>query len=130
MSIEKKIFLVASILGLVSVILGAFAAHGLRDTLTTTSLESFQTGVRYQMYHAFFLFVVGLMPQLTPAQKGRLFWLTVIGIVLFSGSIYSLATNALTPINVAVLGPITPLGGVFLISAWGVLVGYLYKSKK
>jgi uncharacterized membrane protein YgdD (TMEM256/DUF423 family) len=110
MSMEKKIFLVASILGLVSVILGAFAAHGLRDTLTTTSLESFQTGVRYQMYHAFFLFV--------------------IGIVLFSGSIYLLATNALTPINVAVLGPITPLGGVFLISAWGVLVGYLYKSKK
>ena len=130
MSMEKKIFLVASILGLVSVILGAFAAHGLRDMLTTTSLESFQTGVRYQMYHAFFLFVVGLMPQLTPAQKGRLFWLTVIGIVLFSGSIYLLATNALTPINVAVLCPITPLRGVFLISAWGVLVGYLYKSKK
>lgn len=53
---EKKIFLVASILGLIAVVLGAFAAHGLRDALNTTSLESFQTGVRYQMYHAFFLF--------------------------------------------------------------------------
>jgi len=130
MSMEKKIFLVASILGLIAVVLGAFAAHGLRDALNTTSLESFQTGVRYQMYHAFFLFVVGLMPQLQPQQKKRLFWFVLLGVLLFSGSIYLLATNALTPIDFAFLGPVTPLGGLLLICAWGVLGFYLIKRKK
>ena len=96
---EKKIFISASLLGLLAVVLGAFAAHGLRDALNTTSLESFQTGVRYQMYHAFFLFVVGLLPQLPLAQKSHLFWLTIIGVVLFSGSIYLLSSNTLTPID-------------------------------
>ena len=125
---EKKIFISASLLGLLAVVLGAFAAHGLRDALNTTSLESFQTGVRYQMYHAFFLFVVGLLPQLTPAQKNRLFWLTITGVVLFSVSIYLLSSNTLTPIDFGFLGPITPIGGLFLISAWGVLVVYLLKK--
>ena len=129
MSIEKKIFLVASILGLIAVVLGAFAAHGLRDALVTTSLESFQTGVRYQMYHVFFLFVIGLIPQLQPQQKKRLFWLTIIGVVLFSVSIYLLSTNTLTPIDFGFLGPITPIGGLFLISAWVVLFCHLLKNK-
>ena len=126
---EKKIFISASLLGLLAVVLGAFAAHGLRDALVTTSLESFQTGVRYQMYHAFFLFVVGLLPQLTLAQKSRLFWVTIIGVVLFSGSIYLLSSNTLTPIDFGFLGPITPIGGLFLISAWVVLFYHLLKNK-
>lgn len=130
MSMEKNFFLAASILGLIAVVLGAFAAHGLRNALDTTSLESFQTGVRYQMYHAFFLFVVGLMPQLHPQQKKRLFWLTLLGVLLFSGSIYLLATNALTPVNFSFFGPVTPIGGILLISAWGMLVFYFFKHKK
>ena len=129
MSMEKKIFLAASILGLIAMVLGAFAAHGLRDALNNTSLESFQTGVRYQMYHAFFLFVVGLLPQLTLAQKSRLFWVTITGVVLFSGSIYLLSSNTLTPIDFGFLGPITPIGGLFLISAWVVLFYHLLKNK-
>ena len=130
MSMEKKFFLAASILGLIAVVLGAFAAHGLRNALDTTSLESFQTGVRYQMYHAFFLFVIGLMPQLQHQQKKRLFWLTLLGVFLFSGSIYLLATNVLIPINFGFLGPITPIGGLLLISAWGLLGVCLLKRKK
>ena len=130
MSMEKNFFLAASILGLIAVVLGAFAAHGLRNALVTTSLESFQTGVRYQMYHAFFLFVVGLMPQLHPQQKKRLFWLTLLGVLLFSGSIYLLATNSLTPIDFSFFGPVTPIGGLLLISAWGMLVFYFFKHKK
>ena len=126
---EKKIFVSAAMLGLIAVILGAFAAHGLRSALSVLSLESFQTGVRYQMYHAFFLFVVGLLPQLTLAQKSRLFWLTIIGVVLFSGSIYLLSSNTLTPIDFGFLGPITPIGGLFLISAWVVLFYHLLKNK-
>ena len=126
---EKKIFISASLLGLIAVVLGAFAAHGLRSALSVSSLESFQTGVRYQMYHAFFLFVVGLLPQLTLAQKSRLFWVTIIGVVLFSGSIYLLSSNTLTPIDFGFLGPITPIGGLFLISAWVVLFYHLLKNK-
>jgi uncharacterized membrane protein YgdD (TMEM256/DUF423 family) len=94
------------------------------------SLESFQTGVRYQMYHAFFLFVVGLMPQLQPQQKKRLFWFVLLGVLLFSVSIYLLATNSLTPIDFTFLGPVTPIGGLLLISAWGLLGVYLLKRKK
>ena len=129
MSMEKKFFLVASFLGLIAVVLGSFAAHGLRDALDTTSLESFQTGVRYQMYHAFFLFAIGLMPQLQHQQKKRLFWLTLLGVFLFSGSIYLLATNVLTRIDFGFLGPITPIGGLLLISAWGLLGVYFFKKK-
>lgn len=128
MSMEKKIFLAASIFGLIAVVLGAFAAHGLRDALNSTSLESFQTGVRYQMYHAFFLFVVGLMPQLQRQQKKCLFWFVLLGVLLFSGSIYLLATNSLTPFDFAFLGPVTPIGGLLLICAWGLLVFYLKKA--
>lgn len=127
---DKKLFIVATSLGLTGIILGAVAAHGLRSLLETFSLDSFQTGVRYQMYHAFFLFVVGLMPQLQLHQKKRLFWLTLLGVFLFSGSIYLLATNSLTPIDFSFLGPVTPLGGLLLISAWGVIVFYLLKHKK
>ena len=125
---EKKIFISAGLLGLVAVVLGAFAAHGLRSALSVSSLESFQTGVRYQMYHAFFLFGGGLLPQLTPAQKNRLLWLTVTGVVLFSVSIYLLSSNTLTPVDFGFLGPITPIGGLFLISVWGGLVVYLLKK--
>jgi uncharacterized membrane protein YgdD (TMEM256/DUF423 family) len=67
--IQRKIFITATLLGLVAIVLGAFAAHGLRLVLPDSALESFQTGVRYQMYHAFFLFVIGLNSHLSSAQK-------------------------------------------------------------
>ena len=82
--IQRKIFITATLLGLVGVVLGAFAAHGLRSVLTDSALESFQTGVRYQMYHAFFLFVIGLNSHLSSAQKKYILGLTLAGIILFS----------------------------------------------
>ena len=127
--IQRKIFITATLLGLVGVILGAFAAHGLRSVLTDSALESFQTGVRYQMYHAFFLFVIGLNSHLSSAQKKYILGLTLAGIILFSLSIYLLATNALTSIDFSFLGPITPFGGLLLISAWGFLL-YVYIKHK
>ena len=125
---QKKIFIAATLLGLLGVVLGAFAAHGLRSVLTDSALESFQTGVRYQMYHAFFLFFIGLNSHLSALQKKYIFSLTLAGIFLFSVSIYLLATNALTSIDFTFLGPITPIGGLFLISAWGMLGFYLLKT--
>jgi uncharacterized membrane protein YgdD (TMEM256/DUF423 family) len=126
---QKKIFIAATLLGLLGVVLGAFAAHGLRSVLTDSALESFQTGVRYQMYHAFFLFFIGLNSHLSALQKKYIFSLTLAGIFLFSVSIYLLATNALTSIDFTFLGPITPTGGLFLISAWGMLLYGFVKHK-
>ena len=127
--IQRKIFITATFLGLVGVVLGAFAAHGLRSVLTDSALESFQTGVRYQMYHAFFLFVIGLNSHLSSVQKEYILGLTLGGIILFSLSIYLLATNAMTSIDFSFLGPITPIGGLFLISAWGFLLCVYIKHK-
>lgn len=126
---EKKIFLVASILGLIAVVFGAFATHGLKPLLSDTSFDSFQLAIRYQMYHAFFLFVIGLMPQLQPNQKKRILLVTLFGVLLFSGSIYLLSTNVLTTFDLSFLGPITPIGGLLLILAWGMPVFFLLKYK-
>ena len=126
---QKKIFIAATLLGLLGLILGAFAAHGLRSLLTDSALESFQTGVRYQIYHAFFLFIVGVNSHLSPLQKKYIFSLTLAGILLFSVSIYLLATNVLTSIDFTFLGPITPIGGLLLIFAWGFLLLGLIRYK-
>ena len=126
---QKKIFITATLLGLLGVVLGAFAAHGLRSVLTDSALESFQTGVRYQMYHAFFLFFIGLNSHLSALQKKYILNLTLAGIFLFSVSIYLLATNALTSIDFTFLGPVTPIGGLLLIFAWGFLLFVLFRHK-
>jgi uncharacterized membrane protein YgdD (TMEM256/DUF423 family) len=127
--IQRKIFITATLLGLVGVILGAFVAHDLRSVLPDLALESFQTGVRYQMYHAFFLFVIGLNSHLSSVQKKYILGLTLAGIILFSVSIYLFATNTMTSIDFSFLGPITPFGGLLLISAWGFLL-YVYIKHK
>ena len=126
---QKKIFIAATLLGLLGVVLGAFATHGLRSVLTESALESFQTGVRYQLYHAFFLFFIALNSYLSALQKKYIFSLTLAGIFLFSVSIYLLAINALTSIDFTFLGPVTPIGGLFLISAWGFLLYGFVKHK-
>ena len=126
---QKKIFIAATLLGLLGIVLGAFAAHGLRSVLTDSALESFQTGVRYQMYHAFFLFVIGFNSHLSSVQKKYILGLTLAGIILFSVSIYLFATNTMTSIDFSFLGPITPFGGLLLISAWGFLL-YVYIKHK
>lgn len=118
---DKKILLTAAILGITAIILGAFGAHALKKVLTETQLQSFEIGVRYQMYHAFFLLFLGIFTFLSEKERLVIFWLTLTGILFFSGSIYLLATNGITNLKTKWLGPITPIGGVLLISAWGYL---------
>lgn len=118
---EKKILVVAAVFGLVAIILGAFGAHALKKVLTLDQLTSFETGVKYQMYHALFLLFVGTTNMLTLKDKTMVFYLTVIGIFFFSGSIYLLTTSSITGIKSKIFGPITPIGGLFLISSWGLL---------
>ncbi len=115
---EKKIIITALVLGVTAIILGAFGAHGLKKVLQPEQLVSFETGVRYQMYHALFLLFVGNFSWLALKEKTIVFYLVLVGIVFFSGSIYLLSTSALTGLKAKFLGPVTPIGGLFLIASW------------
>ena len=127
---DRKIFLWACITGGLGVVLGAFAAHGLKPLISVSAIESFNTGIRYQMHHAFLLFFIGLTTALKASQKSILLKLILTGVALFSGSIYVLATNNLTSFNFKVIGFITPIGGLFLISSWVLLFIYFLRIKK
>lgn len=118
---DKKILLIAALLGITAIILGAFGAHALKKVLTEAQLQSFEIGVRYQMYHALFLLFIGVFTFLNEKERLIIFWLTLSGVLFFSGSIYLLATSGITNLKLKWLGPITPMGGVLLISAWGYL---------
>ena len=114
----KVSILIASVFGLISVVLGAFGAHALKRVLDPDRLASWETGVRYQMFHALALLAVGLLLAKDWPLKPTL-WLFTLGTVLFSGSIYLLALRIGPG---AWLGPVTPIGGLLLIAGWGWLV--------
>ena len=126
---NKKILITASVLGMLSVVLGAFGAHGLKALISVESLQSFETGVRYQMYHALLLLFVGITSFISSKNKNIIFYLILIGIIFFSGSIYGLATNELTSFDFKAIALITPLGGLLLILSWIVLLISAIKSK-
>lgn len=109
--------LVGALAGFTGVTLGAFGAHALRTRLSPEMLAVFETGVRYQMYHAFAILIVALvMARMGGWMISTAGWLFVAGIVLFSGSLYLLALTGVT-----VLGAITPLGGVAFLVGWALL---------
>ncbi len=125
---NRTIFVSGIVLGILAVALGAFGAHGLEKLVEAEAIMTFETGVKYQMYHALFLLVLGSM-RLLPQQKKKLpFYLIVAGVFLFSFSIYFLATNSLTQFDFKTIGFVTPIGGLLLILGW-VVVGYsVWKS--
>ena len=113
----------AGLSGFLGVGIGAFGAHALKDKLTPELAATFQTGVQYHLIHTLALFGVGLvlmvMPQATlPRTSGYLF---LAGIVLFSGSLYTLAIS-----GVRWLGAITPLGGLCFLAAWALLTWFAF----
>lgn len=122
----KKTFLLwAGIFGSLAVIFGAMGAHALKNVLSDSQLSSFETGVRYQMYHALLLLVLSNIKAL---QSKFILWLIVLGVFLFSFSIYLLNLRfELNLESLSILGPITPVGGILLISAWGSII---YKALK
>lgn len=126
---DKKILLVAAVLGITAIVLGAFGAHGLKKVLSVEQLTTFEVGVRYQMYHALFLLFIGSFAFLGEKERMVIFYLTITGVLFFSGSIYLLATNGITNLKTKFLGPITPIGGLFLILAWCYFF-YAILSKK
>lgn len=127
---NKRIILTAALLGLLAVILGAFGAHGLRDKISDSNLKTWETAVDYHFYHTLALLFLSKFSR----AKDGLIMLSYIaftaGIVLFSGSLYLLATRELSHIGwVSVLGPVTPIGGLFFIIGWGSLFFAALKNK-
>ncbi len=119
---DKKILSTGTIFGMTAIILGAFGAHALKKVLNLDQLSTFETGVRYQMYHALFLIFIGLIPTISQKTKKVIYYLVLSGVSLFSGSIYLLATNSITAFDFRTIGFLTPIGGFLLILAWGVLL--------
>ena len=126
---DRKIISTGAVLGMIAIILGAFGAHALKKVLSMEELSTFETGVRYQMYHALFLIFIGIINELSQKAKKIIYNLVVFGVLLFSGSIYLLATNSLTSFDFKVIGFITPIGGLLLILAWGVLLFHTLMKK-
>lgn len=115
--------------GMLSVILGAFGAHALKKILSVERLESFETGVRYQMYAAFFLLIAGYILKFDTSSQKWISILMIAGTMLFSFSIYGLSLQDYLGMNLKFLGPITPLGGLFMILSWLMLIFYFVKNK-
>jgi len=126
---ERKITTTAAILGILAIILGAFGAHAFKAVLEQEQLAAFETGVKYQMYHALFLLFVGMSSQVSEKAKKMIYRLTLLGVVFFSGSIYFLSTKAVTGIDLKSIGIITPIGGLLLIVAWFWLFIDLMRKK-
>lgn len=126
---NRKIIAVAAFMGAVAIVLGAFGAHGLKEVLNESQLATFETGVKYQMYHALFLLFIGTMNLITGTTKKTILWLVSAGVLFFSGSIYLLSTATVTGLSVKFLGPVTPLGGMLLIAAWLLLFAKILGKK-
>ncbi|WP_179004379.1 DUF423 domain-containing protein [Winogradskyella forsetii] len=131
---NKTLLIIGCILGILGIILGAFAAHGLEKLVDeklvdADAIKSFETGVRYQIYHAFFLLILGSSSFVNLKTKKTIFYLVIFGVVFFSGSIYGLATNEMSSFDFESIALITPIGGVLLITAWIVMLVGIIRSK-
>lgn len=114
--------------GLLAIIFGAFGAHALKKTFSEDQLKSFEIGIKYQMYHAILLLVLSFNLNLeTPLERYMIYSL-ILGTFLFSFSIYGLTISAAKGRKVRFLGPITPIGGLFLVAGWGMLLYHFIKN--
>ena len=126
---NKKLLIAGSVLGILGIILGAFGAHGLEKLVDADAIKSFETGVRYQIYHAFLLLILGGSSFVGLKRKKIILYLVLIGLIFFSGSIYGLATNELSSFDFKTIALLTPIGGLSLIIAWVVMLIDILKTK-
>lgn len=121
----KCFLILSSIFGFLSVALGAFGAHALKQKFNDYQMGIFQTGVQYQFFHTLALFLVGVLFLKSPEVSLLKYagYAFTFGIVIFSGSLYLLAAT-----QVKVLGAITPIGGVSFLIGWAILGVAVYKS--
>lgn len=127
---DRRILLTASTFGVTAVILGAFGAHSLKDLVSSGALEIWSKGVEYQFYHTFALLFLSLFTLNQPKMIKIAYICFSLGIVLFSGSLYLLATREVLQLGfVKYIGPVTPIGGLFFIIGWFTLFFAALKNK-
>jgi uncharacterized membrane protein YgdD (TMEM256/DUF423 family) len=118
---------VAILFCLSAVILGAFGAHALKEVLSESQLNSFQTGIRYQFFHGLAILIISLNSKQFTDRLSNIIKIMSAGIILFSFSIYLLNIQDLIGFSMSYLGPITPIGGLLLITSW---IGLFFSVKK
>ena len=116
---QQIVLITGALFGMLAVIFGAFGAHALQKILSNEQLKSFETGVKYQMYHALVLLFIGSYFEV---PSSAIYYAFVVGIILFSFSIYGLVLSDAKGKKMKFLGPITPLGGLLLIIGWALLI--------
>lgn len=118
-----NIFIITGgIFGALGIIFGAFGAHALKKIFNEDQLKNFETGVKYQMYHALLLLIIGFNTQYITNYQNVLFYSLTFGIILFIFSIYGLCISSALNKKLKILGPITPIGGLLLLLGWIVLI--------
>ncbi|MDR6300762.1 DUF423 domain-containing protein [Mesonia maritima] len=119
---KEFVLIMGALYGMLSVVFGAFGAHALKKKFTAEQLTSFETGVKYQMYHAILLVILGLtLPMVNSIEHFAAIFI-IVGIFLFSFSIYGLCITSSNGKKLKILGPITPLGGLCLVIGWILLI--------
>ena len=111
-----------AVFGALGIIFGAFGAHALKKIFNDDQLKNFETGVKYQMYHALLLVIIGFNIQHITSYENLLFYSLTFGILLFSFSIYGLCISSALNKKLKILGPITPIGGLLLLLGWVLLI--------
>ncbi len=119
---------VGAFYGLLAVLFGAFGAHALKKSLSDDQLKSFETGVKYQMYHAILLLVLGFNFNLETTLEKSMAYCFMVGTFLFSFSIYALVMSTSKGRKLRFLGPITPIGGLFLVAGWVALMYWFIRN--
>lgn len=127
---NRRIILTASFFGAVAVIFGAFGAHSLKNLLSENAVSIWTKGIEYQFYHTFALLFLSTFGRFRSRLVDFSYIFFSLGIVLFSGSLYLLSTRALSQLSwISFIGPITPLGGLFLIAGWILLFFAALKNR-
>jgi uncharacterized membrane protein YgdD (TMEM256/DUF423 family) len=124
----KRITITALVLLILGIILGAFGAHGLKGKVSVEKIASFEVGVRYQMINAIGLLALASLRMKISGSLRVAFLLVLLGVILFSGSIYGLTFQPNPSGITKVLGPITPLGGLLMIIGWIVVLWRVMKT--
>lgn len=114
----------AAVFGFFGIIFGAFGAHRLKRVLPPEVLQSFETGVKYQLIHAVVLLILGFHFEFIDFTERMIASSFIIGVILFSFSIYALCYAKAKKLNLKFLGPVTPVGGLLLMTGWGLLLYY------
>lgn len=116
------VHVIGALFGGLAVIFGAFGAHALKKKLSEEQLRSYETGVKYQIYHGILLLVLGFNLGFTTMLEQYIAYCFIFGVILFSFSIYGLVLSDAAGRKWKFLGPVTPLGGLLLVAGWGLLL--------